>query len=590
MQPNVGQTELQNALGVLPQTEGKAYAIVSVSEKGAIGVPGGYMSITALLADFGRGPGVEAAAHYIEKYSKPVLFVRTTASTPGSYLGSVSSAPGAIGAITKTGTGTATYANNSSAPSRAADVVILFNVGGTQGVAGIVYQWSLDNGNTWSPPHALGTATHIDVTGTGASVSVSGSGTVVAGDFISFHLTAPISASAGTIAATGFETPPTLDAATHPFDDYEVAILFVSGGEVGVAGITYQWSLDNGRTYSPITALGTATSIVLADAGGVKIDLDDTIDDGALLTFPTVAPKWNTTDLGIGLDALKATKHAWEGVHVIGPCSADDADVIDAKITGMAAAGKFKWFACSARLPVGAESESTYAASLEADFAEFETVFGVVCAGAIQTVSSVTSRKYKRPLSFTAIAREASQSHELNNAEVGLGALPVTKITDSLNNTIHHDESINPGLDDLRFYVARSWEDYEGVYVNRPLLFSPTGSDFRILPHRRVMNLSRAATRAYLIKRLNKPTLVNATTGFLLEETATEIESGGLDAMSGVVMTKPKASGVMFVINRSDNLLAGAPMQVKDRVIPLAYPETILEEVGFLNPANVVTG
>jgi hypothetical protein len=239
---------------------------------------------------------------------------------------------------------------------------------------------------------------------------------------------------------------------------------------------------------------------------------------------------------------------------------------------------------------VGDETETEYRESLGTDFADFATTFGVVCAGSIQTVSAVSGRKYRRPFAFTAIAREAASSHEVDTADVKLGPLPVTRLTDSLGNVVHHDESEDPGLDDLGFYVARSWEDYEGVYVNRPQLFSAEGSDFELVPHRRVMNIARAASRSFLTKRLNSPIRVNPATGFILEEEALEIEAGGRHAMETVLLAKPKASGVLFVVNRTDNLLAKAPMQVKDRVIPLAYVEKILEETGFLNPANVVSG
>jgi hypothetical protein len=48
-----------------------------------------------------------------------------------------------------------------------------------------------------------------------------------------------------------------------PTDSAEIKVLFVVGGVVGVPGITYQVSLDDGATYGPITPLGVATTIVV---------------------------------------------------------------------------------------------------------------------------------------------------------------------------------------------------------------------------------------------------------------------------------------------------------------------------------------
>lgn len=52
-----------------------------------------------------------------------------------------------------------------------------------------------------------------------------------------------------------------------PIDDNEAYVEFVDGGTVGTPGITYQWSLDGGRTMSPLVALGTDVVIAIPDSG-----------------------------------------------------------------------------------------------------------------------------------------------------------------------------------------------------------------------------------------------------------------------------------------------------------------------------------
>jgi hypothetical protein len=224
-------------------------------------------------------------------------------------------------------------------------------------------------------------------------------------------------------------------------------------------------------------------------------------------------------------------------------------------------------------------------------FSAKATVFGELCSGACKHTSSVSGRKHKRPISFAVAATEAAASEEINIADINRGSLVGVSIRDADGNADEHDESINPGLDDARFTVLRTVEGVPGVYVNRPRLFSADGSDFFIMPHRRVINLARDAYRLYFLRRLNKPVLVATATGFILEEEALEIESGADALMRAVLMAKPKASGGGFSggrftqLSRTDNLLSTRTLNGQGRIVPLAYPEFISFDLGFFNPA-----
>lgn len=486
-QPAFNVTELDGALGVLPPSEGKLYALLGVSSLGPTDVPSTFARIKDIVAAYGGGPLVEAAAHYIERYGRPVILVRT--------------------------------------------------------------------GQT-----VVGTATAPVFTGTGTSVI-------------------------------------TRDAAVVPIDDYEFAFRVIAGGTIGVAGITFQWSLDGGRNWSPVTALGTAVTWTApagspsgSPAPGIKINFAaGTLVANDQVTFRTSAPNWNAAEVGTALDALKASAVVWDIAHVVGPIDAAGFDAIDLKFSGMLAAGKYHAWIGNTRVPNIAETEAAYLTALTAIFGVKASIFGMVCAGAAKVTSSVSGRKYKRPISHVVAAREASQSEEINSADINLGALVGVSIRDANGNADEHDESINPGLDDARFCVLRTWEEVQGVYVNRPRLLSPAGSDFQLMPHRRVLNLAHGALRAYFVRRLNKPIRVDATTGFILESEAREIESGAMAAMRAALMTKPKASGIQFRLNRNDNVLSTKTLNGEARVIPLGYPETINLLVGFINPALQVT-
>jgi hypothetical protein len=453
------------------------FAVVGVCSSGPLNTPAAYAKIKDIVAIYGQGPAVEAAAHYIERYGKPVLFVRTGNTTPGS-----------VSAVTTVATGTAVV---------------------------------------------------------------------------------------------------TITASPTPNDDYELVLKIIAGGTRGVAGITYQLSLDGGRTFGAVSALGTGTSITIPGAGGVIWAIGTgTLVAGDTFTARSVAPMFNSTEIGSALDALGLTVQAWELAHITGPIEGTTlAPAIDLKFAGFAASGKYHAWLGSARVPNVGETEAAYLTAIAALFTGFTTVYGVVYFGAIKLTSSVSGRKYKRPYAFAQAAREASLSEEQDSADVNLGALVGVSIRDSNGNIDEHDESANPGADDAGFCAARTWDGLQGVYCNRPRLMSPSGSDFQLLPHRRVLNLVHAALRQYFIRRCSKAILVNKATGFILESDALEIESGATAAMRAVALQKPKASDVTFVLSRTDNLLSTKTMNGQARVTPLAYPEFINLDVGFFNPA-----
>lgn len=421
-------------------------------------------------------------------------------------------------------------------------------------------------------PMVEAAARHIDVKG--KTIIAVRTGSTVAG-------------SVGTPALAGSGTSvPTIAASPTPNDDYDIAIKVVAGGTRGTAGITYQYSLDDGANYSPIQSLGTATAIAVPGAGGVTVSLGvGTLVAGDLITVRTVAPNWNSTEIGTALDALRNYAGAWDEAHIVGPIDATAFDAIDTKFSGMRAAGKYHGWIGNTRVPNAGESEATYLAAMVTIFGSKSTVYGALCSGAAKVISSVSSRKYRRPVAFIAASEEAAASEEVDTADVNRGSLTGVSIRDVNGNPEQHDESVNPGLDDARFYSLRTWDDFQGVYVNRPRLFSADGSDFQLVPHLRVMNLALRVLRPYMARRLNKPIRVNKTTGHILEEEAAEIESGARQVLAAALLAKPKASDVQFALSRTDNLLSTKTLTGDARVVPLAYPETINLTVGFLNPA-----
>lgn len=377
----------------------------------------------------------------------------------------------------------------------------------------------------------------------------------------------------------------TVDTDDEPFDDYDFIFEVIAGGTIGTAGITYRYSLDNGENYSPITALGTANTLTLD--GNVGLDFGaGTLVAGDTFSVRTTAPAADDTELLAALTALGQSALAWDLVYVTGATDATSAGVIETWISGLVAAGKYRGYFANTRTPNAGESEATYAAALAADFSSFATTYGTICAGAADIVSSVSGRNYRRPIAHYVAAAHSNISEEANLAALDTeGPAAGVSVRDSLGNPRHHDEAINPGLDDSRFCVLRTWDQEPGVYVNIPRLMSSAGSDFQLMPHRRVMNLALEAATAYMRRRLSKPVRVDAATGYIREVDAAEIDRGLTAAVGGVLLAKPKASSVTGSVSRTDAILSTNTLTANLSVVPLGYPTAINLTVGFTNPA-----
>lgn len=377
----------------------------------------------------------------------------------------------------------------------------------------------------------------------------------------------------------------TCDVSTEqPHDDYEVAFEVLSGGTIGTGPISFRWSLDGGRNWSRATALGTVNTFTIPDSGVVLDFAAGTLVTGDLATFRTSGPKWTAAELGAALDALALSSLNIGIIEIVGAIDATAFDMIATKIATMRGRGKRRAWMGNTRVKNVGESEAAFLTAMDAIFSEKSNEFGALCYDGEEIVSPFSGRQYLRPIVFGCASREAASSPEVNQADVNLGSR-LGNITDANGNPKHHDEALYPGADDARFYSLRTHNNLSGSYVNRPKLFSAQGSDFDIMPHRRVMDIAEDVLEAYFTRRLNSPIQVNAETGRILESEALEIEAGAEAALEAALMARPMASGITVVVSRLDNLLSTKTLTGDARIVPLAYPEIVDLKVGFSNPA-----
>lgn len=393
-----------------------------------------------------------------------------------------------------------------------------------------------------------------------------------------------------------------VDGSNKPNCDYDFEVRFSTAGaavNVGVAGIFMEISADGGLSFNPKVPLGTAMFYVIPGTN-VKIDFAaGNIANGDKATFSVSSEQPTSAELDAGLDALRDGTLAYELIDVTVPLDATYAGVCSTWLTEMHNAGKHKNLIGSFRRQEidGSESAAQYITAFDTEFNAFGNTSMYIAAGACDCQSAVTrGRRYRCSPRRPVAALLSASSEELDiSRPTPAFALPGVTIRDAKGNPKvgYYDETVNPGLDDVRALTLRTWDGLTGVYVNQPRMISAIGSDFEFSWKRRVMNLARSVAVQFLRRAVvAKPLRVNKTTGKVLESELLALEAEGNSELERAITSKPKASSVRMVLSRNDDILNPPyPLTGKLRMIPLAYPKDVSLEAGWeLTEPIVVEG
>lgn len=221
MLPGAEITNQDGNTGVSPQADPTGIlAIIAACSGGAASelVASLYTDWATALVDHGYGPLTELAAYQLNTAQKPVLLIRSPASTAGD-MGVVDNSL-MVGACR--GSAGATE------PLDRFDIEIQFVTAGTVGVTGITYKVSLDGGETFGPPIALGTSTSIVPTNTNATIDLT-SATVVAADILAVTTTGPVLTASDFTAA--------LEALKQADLPWEAVLLDAEAGSTEIAAL-----------------------------------------------------------------------------------------------------------------------------------------------------------------------------------------------------------------------------------------------------------------------------------------------------------------------------------------------------------------
>lgn len=372
-------------------------------------------------------------------------------------------------------------------------------------------------------------------------------------------------------------------------DTAYVLVTVVTGATVGVAGAILNVSLDAGRTIFATCTLGIGstylipnTGITLTFAAGTLVALDT-------YSFVAIEPKWSAGTLISAMDALLASGLAFKNVLVVGDCSASEVATVKTEMTAYFNKKQFsRAFANSRDAVWGGTSTETAAAwktSIIADFISTDADRVSVSGGFHNIISPLSQTQFRRPDSWVAAAVDATTTIGQDISAVAIGSLPVVSKPAVPDGFLYYDAQDDASLDTARFLTLQLLRGKQGWYMTNSNLMAAAGSDFSILPYGEVIDEASLVAYLFFTQYLGGSVRVSATTGFILDTDANDIDSRGTSSLQAALGNG--VSSVKCVVTRNSNILSTKILTATIQVVPLGYINTVDLTFMFVNPAIV---
>lgn len=408
------------------------------------------------------------------------------------------------------------------------------------------------------------------------------------------------SGESGTSAVTT-----TLDGTVGAFDTYQVQMNIVTGGTIGVAGITFQLSLDAGRTFGPVIALGTANTYAIPNTGITLNFGAGTIVVNDKIKFSTVEPTANLAGVQAWLSALAASPYAqsgWGNMICHGARVGTDISTLNGNLDTLATNYLFERCMFNARdavTPVAwggaGETDAVWMASLQGDFAATSAKRCLVAAGFYNMPSGIATDRagtprYRRPLSWAIAARKVTKDVQVLSSRVKdgpLASIVVDPTNDPSDGFVYHDERVNPGLDASWF--ASAWTRLgqgQGFFVrseNLAIMASPS-SDFTLLALGACFDIFCSTLVQYFTANIDETVRTNAN-GTIYENDAQQLEKSATAAVANAMSGAYQPANTSIVIDRTYNVKTNSKIKVSGTFGALAYVREFDLTVQLQNPS-----
>lgn len=455
--------------------------------------------------------------------------------------------------------------------------------------------------------HGYATGDVITITGVVGAIEVNTTGKITVITANTFSIDGVSSAttyvSGGTATAEGTQM---LAAGTSivtitgaPYDAYLGKIVFTSGGTRGTAGIRFKLSLDAGRTYGPEIALGTASTYAITGTGITIAFGAGTILAGETVTFGCVEPLTSVASVQACLVALEASPYAvtgWGSMRIVGPRSGADAASIQGYLDTMVATKTFPRAILELRdnaLPSAyggaGENDPTWTAALGLDVSALSAKRVCAVAGnynmnSMFPIPAAGTPRMRRNLAYALACRQAAikpQTHAGRVSDGSLAQIIVDPTNDPKDGFNYHDD-YNAGfsLKTSRITGARKRKGKPGYFITDPLLMSPPGSVFTLLPLGNVMDIGCSLVYQTGDENINSDVQLNPN-GTIDEKAAQAIEIVVRRVLKTQMFDKSMISGFSYTIDRTNNVQATSEVNFACTLFARGYILQLNGTIGY---------
>lgn len=400
--------------------------------------------------------------------------------------------------------------------------------------------------------------------------------------------------------ASVYATNPVLSKITidrqGPWDEYDVIVEITKTGTLAAG--EFRYSLDGGQSYSPELVIPSGATYAITSTGVTLTFVpgggSTYFEDGDTHRFTCVPPFYDSTSLTAAVAALKTTTVTWDYIVLSGKAAdiAGASTLFSAMDThGLDLENNFK-FGTGIIMDYG--SADTAANVLTSSVGD-ESDYILPCYGRARIDSAKPlpgwTAPFRAPVAlYGAQAARVTLSGDLKRVQ--RGALPGVQ-------AIEHDEDkATTKLDGSRISTLRTWDGRAGFYIFQGRIKSAIASDFRLWPHRQVMN--RAARVIYLNAQtfIGRNPRVNVDTsievgeigapGTLKEQDAQKLEAPVQRALANT-LTKPTnadgnnghVSDQLYSLDRAYDSKANRKTKGVFRLVSLAYIDDADHELAF---------
>lgn len=526
---NVGLSETGGAVSTGSQT---LILCHPAPNGGPLYAPRLYTSVAGHQSDFGVCEGDDFVGQYIDATGQSIVCVGMTPIA------------GTVGAmVTSTVTGNA-VASVAGTPTDKAALQVLIGTGGALGTAGIVFQVSVDGGETYGPSIRLGANLTYSPPNSGLTITFGTSAaTYNAGDLFSCPVHAP------TYDTTGIAAVEACLAAAQ----YKArCVLFI-----GDANATTAQNLsDTANDY--FTAKKRDTRFF----GCLRAILDPALKTGAAtLTFAASGETITRSTGSFITDGFAV------GMSVTVSNSTSNNAVVNQVITALSAtvmtlagATLVNESGSSSVVLSGQETEQEWMAALDVITSGKLWPRLSLGGGHLMRTSPIDQARRKRNVQWATLMRYMAHDVQVSPAEVDLGRLDGWSMYSKNGNAlVVHDERVNGGLLNSRLTCATSLDgDPGGAYVALALTLDTDNAPMSRVPIACVADVCTGLCRVLTTQKLNSNVVSDPKTGFPLETEYRRIELA-INKQLQSQLTTPKlegqrASAVVFTLVRGTDL------------------------------------